>query len=90
MDTICQRESPLLENATQVSVEMADSLSVVESISGKQGWLLEAIKRPLDQNNRPFGGLQSTKLAEERLQGRVASIYETLLAPFHAAPPGSS
>jgi hypothetical protein len=31
-------------DATQVSVEMADTLSVVESISGKQGWLLEAIK----------------------------------------------
>jgi hypothetical protein len=24
---------------------MADTLSVVESISGKQGWLFEAIKR---------------------------------------------
>jgi hypothetical protein len=45
-------------DATQVSAEMADTLSVVESISGNQGRLLEAIKRPLDEKNRPYGWLQ--------------------------------
>jgi hypothetical protein len=30
-----------------VSVEAADSLSLAESISGKQWWLLEAIKTTL-------------------------------------------
>jgi hypothetical protein len=37
---------------------MADTLSVVESISGKQGWLFEGIKRPLDEKNRPYFWLQ--------------------------------
>jgi hypothetical protein len=46
---------------------MADSLSVVESISGKQGWLLEAIKRPLDEKNRPYGWLNEENSREERL-----------------------
>jgi hypothetical protein len=34
-------------NAAQVSVEVADNLSLAESISGKQWWLLEAIRTML-------------------------------------------
>jgi hypothetical protein len=38
-----------------MSDEVANSLSVAESTSGKQGWMTEAIKRRLDEKNRACG-----------------------------------
>jgi hypothetical protein len=38
-------------NATQVSAEMADTPSVAESIPGKPGWLIQAIKRRFARYN---------------------------------------
>jgi hypothetical protein len=72
-----------------MSVEVADTLSVTESISGKQGWLTEAIKRQLDEKNALSVG-SDKKLRAGQLSRYMASIYGILLAPFHAVLPESS
>jgi hypothetical protein len=72
-----------------VSIELADTFSTAESISGKPSWLIDTIKRRLDEET-VFTVGPTRKPREVQLDAMIASIYGTLLAPFHAALPRSS
>ena len=50
------KDSPSALETTRPRCQVADTMSVVEPIPGKQGWLIYPIKRLFDEKNRlPVG-----------------------------------
>src|ERR1700719_4241931 len=75
--------------STQASVELSVTRRAAESISGKQNWLSEAIKRGLDEKAALTVG-PMTRPREQQSYALTPSIYGNLLVPFHPALPRSS